>query len=106
MWFFFVFPASVNQWVVNDVIANGGSLNLILQPFSSDCWATDNVDIFERYPGVFPLRHDSRFEDNLDTSFCGQIVAQSAGNILWINGEPRVYHVGKEATDLADAGCS
>ena len=96
MQLFLLFPASMDQRMVTNVIADGCSLDLVLHLVSSDCWPTDNVDIFERYSGVFPLRHDSGFEDDFGTGFGGQIIAQRAGNIFWAdNGEPQVDQIGK-----------
>lgn len=96
MWFFFLFPASVNQRMVTNVITDGGNLHLSLHLVSSGCWTADNVDVLERYPGVFPFRHDSGFEDNFGARFAGQVITQRAGNVFWIDGgEPQVGCVGK-----------
>ena len=103
--FFLLFPASVNEWMVTNVVANGGSLGPAWRLVSDNRWATNNVNIFKRYPRVFPLGDNGRFKDYFGASFGGQIIAQRAGDILWIDGgESRVNRVGSEATDLASSG--
>jgi len=107
MLFFLLFPASMNEWMVTNVVANGGSLDPALGLVLGNRWATNNVDIFKRYPRVFPLGDNGRFKDYFRAGFCGQIIAQCAGDVLWIDGgESRVKRVGSEATDLANLGCS
>ena len=106
MLFFLLFPASMNEWMVTNIVTDGGSLGPALRVVSGNCWATNDVNIFERYPRVFPLGDNGRFKDYFGASFGGQIITQRAGDVLWVDGgESRVNRVGDEATDLANSGC-
>lgn len=87
--------------MIANVIADSSRLSPTLRRVSGDGWAAHNVNIFERYPGVFPLRYNSGFEDNLGTSLCGQVTAQRVGNrLLFDNSQPQVDHLVKREQTL------
>jgi len=106
MLFFLLFPVSVNEWMVTNVVANGGSLGPASRFVSVNRWAANNINIFKRYPRVFPLGDNGRFKDYFGAGFGSQIIAQRAGDVLWIGGgESRVNWAGNEATNLVNSGC-